>query len=80
MFLPFAFTVDQYRWGLFNKSIPLDRMNEAWWQLRERYQGIAPPARRTEEDFDAGAKYHVAGDVPYIRYFVSHLLQYQFYR
>ena len=29
---------------------------------------------------DACAKYHVAGDTPYIRYFVSHILQFQFYR
>ena len=47
---------------------------------RERYQGIVPPVNRSEEDMDACAKYHVAGDTPYIRYFVSHILQFQFYR
>ncbi len=35
--------------------------------FREKYQGLAPPVNRTEADFDAGAKYHVAADVPYIR-------------
>ena len=47
---------------------------------RERYQGINPPTKRSEEDMDACAKYHVAADVPYIRYFISHILQFQFYR
>ena len=35
---------------------------------------------RSEYDFDAGAKYHVAADVPYIRYFASHILQFMFYK
>ena len=47
---------------------------------RERYQGVVPPVKRTEEDMDACAKYHIAGNVPYIRYFVSYILQFQFYR
>ena len=48
--------------------------------MRERYQNIAPPAARSEQDFDAGAKYHVAGNVPYARYFLAHILQFQFHR
>jgi len=79
-FLPFAYTIDQYRWGLFNKSIPVNKMNEGWWKLRKRYQGIAPPIQRTEDDFDAGAKSHVAFGIRYIRYFVARILQYQFYK
>ena len=46
----------------------------------EKYQGIVPPVNRSEEDFDAGAKYHVANDVPYIRYFAAHVLQFMFYK
>ena len=55
-------------------------MNSAWWSLREKYQGIAAPVERSEDDFDAGSKYHVASDTSYIRYFVAHVLEYQFYR
>jgi len=79
-FLPFAYTIDNYRWALFNGTIAENEMNYRWWELRERYQGIVPPVNRSEEDMDACAKYHVAGDTPYIRYFVSHILQFQFYR
>jgi len=79
-FLPFAYTVDQYRWALFNGTIDKSEMNYRWWELRERYQGIVPPVNRSEEYMDACAKYHVAANVPYIRYFVSYILQFQFYR
>ena len=71
MFLPFAYTVDQYRWALFNGTIDKDEINFKWWELRERYQGVNPPVLRSEQDFDAGSKAHVATHYPYIRYFVS---------
>jgi peptidyl-dipeptidase A len=79
-FLPFALVIDQWRWKVFSGEIPPEKYNETWWQLREKYEGIAPPVNRTEEDFDAGAKYHVAGNVPYMRYFLADILQFQFHR
>jgi peptidyl-dipeptidase A len=78
-FLPFALTVDQWRWQVFDGRITPDRYNAAWWELRERYQGIRPPNARGEEFFDPGAKYHIANNVPYLRYFLSYVLQFQFY-
>ena len=39
-------------------------------------QGISPPTKRTGEDFDPGAKFHVAGDEFYSQYF--HSIVYQF--
>lgn len=80
VFLPFAYAVDQYRWALFNGTIDKKEMNFRWWELRERYQGIIPPVQRSENDMDAGSKSHVATHYPYIRYFVSFVLQFQFYR
>ena len=79
-FLPFALVIDQWRWKVFSGEIPPQKYNETWWQLREKYEGIAPPVNRTEEDFDPGAKYHVAGNVPYMRYFLADILQFQFHR
>ena len=79
-FLPFGLVIDQWRWKIFSGEIPPEKYNEAWWQLRLKYQGIAPPAGRSEEDFDAGAKYHVAANVPYMRYFLADILQFQFHR
>ena len=78
-FLPFALTVDQWRWQVFDGRITPDRYNAAWWELRQRYQGIRPPNARDETMFDPGAKYHIANNVPYLRYFLSYVLQFQFY-
>ena len=79
-FLPFGLVIDQWRWKVFSGQIPPEKYNETWWQLREKYQGIAPPPGRTEIDFDPGAKYHVAANVPYMRYFLADILQFQFHR
>ena len=54
--------------------------NKAWWSLREKYQGVAPPVNRTEADFDPGAKYHIPANTPYARYFLARIYQFQFYR
>jgi peptidyl-dipeptidase A len=79
-FLPFGLVIDQWRWKVFSGEIPPDKYNETWWQLRRKYQGIAPPVGRSEDDFDPGAKYHVAANVPYTRYFLADILQFQFHR
>ena len=79
-FLPFGLLVDQWRWKVFSGEIPPEKYNETWWQLRRKYQGVAPPLPRSEKDFDPGAKYHVAANVPYTRYFLAQILQFQFHR
>jgi len=79
-FLPFGKLIDEWRWGVFSGAITPDNYNEAWWEMRTRYQGIAPPNKRSEADFDPGAKYHVPGNVSYTRYFLARILQFQFQR
>jgi len=79
-FLPFGLLVDRWRWGVFSGEIPSDAYNAAWWALRQKYQGIRPPVERTEDLFDPGAKYHIPGNTPYSRYFLAHILQFQFQR
>jgi peptidyl-dipeptidase A len=79
-FLPFGLLIDKWRWSVFSGKISHEDYNKAWWDLRREYQGVAPPVERTEEDFDPGAKYHVAANVPYARYFLAAVLQFQFHR
>jgi peptidyl-dipeptidase A len=79
-FLPFALALDKWRWEIFSGEVKPADYNKAWWQLREKYQGVAPPVDRTEADFDAGAKNHVPTNVPYIRYFLARIYQFQFYK
>ncbi len=79
-FLPFGLMIDKWRWEVFSGQIPPEKYNETWWAMRLQYQGVAPPEGRTESDFDPGAKYHVAANVPYTRYFLAAILQFQFHR
>ncbi len=79
-FLPFGLVIDKWRWEVFSGQIKPDQYNAAWWDLRLKYEGIAPPVTRSEADFDPGAKYHVPANVPYMRYFLARIYQYQFQR
>ena len=79
-FLPFGYLVDKYRWDLYSGVASKQNMNCHWWKLRSEIQGIRPPRQRTNDQFDAGAKYHVAGDVGYVRYFTAYIYQFQFFR
>jgi peptidyl-dipeptidase A len=72
--------VDKWRWQVFSGQTTPASYNKAWWDLRAQYQGVAPPVARSEADFDPGAKYHVAANTPYMRYFLARVLQFQFYR
>jgi peptidyl-dipeptidase A len=79
-FLPFGLVVDQWRWQAFSGQITPANYNQAWWDLKLRYQGVAPPTPRGEEFFDPGAKYHVPANTPYARYFLAQVLEFQFHR
>jgi peptidyl-dipeptidase A len=65
---------------VFSGKVKPADYNKHWWDLRLKYQGIAPPIERTAADFDPGAKYHVPANVPYMRYFLAAVLQFQFHR
>jgi len=79
-FLPFGLLIDKWRWGVFSGAIPATGYEKGWNDLRLHYQGIVPPVPRDETRFDPGAKYHVPASVPYTRYFLARLLQFQFYQ
>jgi peptidyl-dipeptidase A len=79
-FLPFGIKVDKWRWDVYSGKVKPEQYNQHWWDLTLQYQGMSPPVARTAADFDPGAKYHVAANVPYMRYFLAAVLQFQFQR
>ena len=79
-FLPFALTVDGWRWDVLSGETAPDAYNTSWWDLRLKNQGLVPPAPRPADAFDPGAKYHIPGNTPYLRYFLSYILQFQFHK
>merc|ERR1712198_367360 len=80
VFLPFAYTMDNWRWDVFSGAVKESNWNCHWWNYRTNVQGIKPPVKRSELDFDPGAKYHIPANVPYIRYYVSAIIQFQFHK
>ena len=79
-FLPFGYLVDKFRWDVYSGVTSKEDMNCHWWKLRNQIQGLEPPSKRSKDHFDPGAKYHVAGDVGYVRYFTAFIYEFQFYR
>lgn len=79
-FLPFGLLVDKWRWQVFSGEVTPENYTQAWWDLREQYQGIKPPVDRPADAFDPGAKFHIPGNTPYMRYFLAHILQFQFHK
>ncbi|MBI1339911.1 peptidase M2 family protein [bacterium] len=79
-FLPFGLMVDKWRWEVFRGEVTPAGYNDAWWKLRQQYQGVAPPGPRPADAFDPGAKYHIPGNTPYLRYFLSFVMQFQFHK
>ena len=79
-FLPFALTVDGWRWDVLSGKTAPEDYNDAWWAKRLELQGIVPPGERPADAFDPGAKYHIPGNTPYLRYFLSYVMQFQFHK
>jgi len=79
-FIPFGLLVDQWRWKVFSGEVTPENYNKVWWELREKYQGVAAPVDRPADAFDPGAKYHVPANTPYSRYFLAHIQQFEFHR
>ncbi|GAA5029754.1 M2 family metallopeptidase [Massilia kyonggiensis] len=79
-FMPFAYKVDKWRWQVYGGQVKPADYDKAWWALTQQYQGVSRPAPVADGGFDAGAKFHVASDTPYARYFLAHVLQFQFHR
>ena len=79
-FLPFGLLIDKWRWQVFSGQVTPANYQAGWDALRLQYQGVKPPVARDETKFDPGAKYHVPAGVPYTRYFLARVLQFQFYQ
>lgn len=59
--------IEKWRWLVFSGKTKSSEYNKAWWELHRRYMGLAPPSPRSEEFFDAAAKYHISYGIPYAR-------------
>ncbi|XP_057374872.1 angiotensin-converting enzyme-like [Daphnia carinata] len=78
--LPYSLSLEKWRWAVMAGEIKPDQYNRVWWNMKLKYQGIVPPIPRSEKDFDPASKFHIVSNTPYIRYFLSSILQVQIFQ
>lgn len=78
--LPFSLALEQWRWDVFSGKTNVNAGTERWWQLKNDLIGVKAPVERTEEDFEAGAMYHIIVTYPFIGYYIRTIIQFQFYQ
>lgn len=79
VFMPWsAGTMSHFEAELYDRNLPKDQYNRRWWELVQRYQGIAPPATRGEEYCDPCTKTHINDDAAqYYDYAIANVLLFQ---
>lgn len=79
--LPFGYVFERFRYDLFSQKINEAEANEYFWELTTKFQHISPPSNIDRRElFDAAAKFHLAANVPYARYFFANILQFQVFK
>lgn len=79
VFIPFsAGLMTHFEHDLYVENLPKDQFNARWWELKKKYQGIAPPSERGSEFNDAASKTHIINDAAqYYDYALSYLILFQ---
>ena len=79
VFIPWCTgTMFHFEKELYYDNLPSTKWNQRWWELAQRYQGIAPPTPRGEEYCDAATKTHINDDpAGYYDYALSFVLLFQ---
>ncbi len=78
--IPYAYSVDLWRWSVFSGITTPDKYNTDWWKLRNKHMGVKSPIPRPETEFDPGCYLHIDKNVEFITYFNSKILQYTFHK
>jgi peptidyl-dipeptidase A len=79
VFIPFAAgTMTRFEHALYAERLGGERLNQKWWELTRRYQGIVPPGPRDERWSDGLTKTHINDDpAQYYDYALSYALLFQ---
>ncbi len=79
VFIPFsAGVMTHFEHDLYADSLSDNQLNQRWWELTAKYQGMVPPSPRGEEYTDAASKTHINNDAAqYYDYAISYALLFQ---
>ncbi|KAK1167798.1 angiotensin-converting enzyme 2-like [Acipenser oxyrinchus oxyrinchus] len=76
--LPFTYMLEEWRWQVFQGTIPKDQWMQKWWEMKRDLIGVVEPLPHDETYCDPAALFHVSGDYSFIRYFTRTIYQFQF--
>ncbi|XP_036397289.1 angiotensin-converting enzyme 2 [Megalops cyprinoides] len=76
--LPFTYMLEEWRWQVFQGTIPKDEWMLRWWEMKRDLVGVVEPLPRDETYCDPPALFHVSSDYSFIRYFTRTIYQFQF--
>ncbi|XP_062845892.1 angiotensin-converting enzyme 2 [Trichomycterus rosablanca] len=76
--LPFTYMLEEWRWQVFQGTIPKEQWMLRWWEMKRELVGVVEPLPRDETYCDPPALFHVSGDYSFIRYFTRTIYQFQF--
>ncbi|XP_060767555.1 angiotensin-converting enzyme 2 isoform X1 [Neoarius graeffei] len=76
--LPFTYMLEEWRWQVFQGTIPKEQWMRRWWEMKRELVGVVEPLPRDETYCDPPALFHVSGDYSFIRYFTRTIYQFQF--
>ncbi|MFD2515554.1 M2 family metallopeptidase [Pontibacter locisalis] len=79
VFIPFSSGVmSEWENDFYANKLPANKLNERWWELKKKYQGIVPPTDRGENYLDAATKTHINDDAAqYYDYAMSYIILFQ---
>lgn len=79
VFIPWsAGVMTEFEYRLYSTNLSTDQFNKVWWDIKGKYQGIAPPMQRGEEYCDAASKTHIINDAAqYYDYALSYVFLFQ---
>ncbi|KAE9555633.1 hypothetical protein FO519_001104 [Halicephalobus sp. NKZ332] len=75
--LPFDIIIDKWRFGAFSKQYDSSKWTSIWWKLREKTQGVSPPAEPEMEFDPVSLPSVVRQQSPAMKHFITYVIQFQ---
>lgn len=63
----FIYALENWRYAVFRGQVETKDLNCEYWDYMLKILGVRPPISRSEDDFDAAAKFHISSDGEYGR-------------
>uniref|UniRef100_A0A2S2R2E7 Angiotensin-converting enzyme n=1 Tax=Sipha flava TaxID=143950 RepID=A0A2S2R2E7_9HEMI len=86
--LPFVYATDVWHANAFKGPFAPKRTNDFWWNQRFKYEGVVSPISKSKDKcsnsnykpFDPSAAYDMLTELPYIRYFLAPVIEFQIFK